>query len=316
MQDFLLLHIIFFAHCLLSSSLTDIPKMPNMIKSIERHFIFGYGSLMCHRSRAITSPSLALKPAIPVVVEHLSRTWSARISHKKNIEKDANIATTEIDGQTAMGIERVRNKKCSGVLIEVDTLELKHFDAREGGYDRVEIDLRHVWGLVDELDGEAHAVLQQASYKRTSSQLKQEVDDSDVETMKVWVYIPQTSLPANRNYPIVQSYVDIIVRGCLEYNTDFVTHFLNTTHGWWYHHNAAADIDQSRTNINDGEFNHFVWVEDRGDPLYVRADMDWSKNMAGLVDQYLKEHLPLAFTKRKPLDLVLSASEKYVEEFD
>ncbi len=288
----------------------------------QRHFIFGYGSLICHRSRAITAPSLASKPAIPVVVEHLSRTWSARVPRQYNMI-DPGMTTTnelEIHGQTAMGIVRAKNTKCSGVLIEVDNIELQHFDIREGGYDRVEIDLIHIWGLNnDDDDKEAHVVLEKAIKKRDSVSIesKKYNDSSDVEDIKVWVYIPRTSLPANKNYPIAQSYVDIILRGCLDYSHNFALHFLNTTQGWWHH-------DYLGTNSNDNvpaaskieELDDFVWVQDRDNPLYVRADIDWSTKMAGLVDHYLETHLPHAFTRRKNLNRILTAAEKYEDEFD
>jgi cation transport regulator ChaC len=317
------LHILLFIHYIVTYSLTNIPEHPKMSthNTLQRHFIFGYGSLMCHRSRAVTAPSLAQKHSIPVVVEHLTRKWSARIHHKK--EKHP-----EIHGQTAMGIELARNKKCSGVLIEVDRAELEYFDIREGGYDRVEIDLSHVWGLDDDeekndvVNVNTHPVLERASHKRNLPTGPNQDKNDDFDMIKVWVYIPRTSLPANQNFPIVQSYVDIILRGCLDYGTNFATYFLNTTDGWW-NHEIISNIDDGQDlshNCRDDnirrELNHFNWVEDRDNPFYVRADMDWSKEKAELVDNYLEDHVPLALMKRKPLDRILGAVERYEEEFD
>ena len=49
-----------------------------------KHYIFGYGSLLCPQTRAISSsPTLAGKDAHPVLVQHLARTWSTRIYHTK-----------------------------------------------------------------------------------------------------------------------------------------------------------------------------------------------------------------------------------------
>lgn len=287
----------------------------------QRHFIFGYGSLICHRSRAVTAPSLASKPAMPVLVEHLARTWSARIPHQKDSTsstgKELKQNTNDIlHGQTAMGIERAWNTKCIGVLIEVDDVELDYFDAREGGYDRVEIDLLHIHGLNDNEDLEdSHVVLEKASHKRKSQSESKTSDSGDLDDVKVWVYIPHLSLPANKNYPIVQSYVDIIMRGCLDYSSNFVAHFLNTTHGWW-HHELGQDKDNIPLDGNAEELDHFVWIEDRENPLYVRADITWSKEQGALLDQYLESHMPLAFTKRRNLDRILGAAEKFEEEFD
>lgn len=333
----------------------------------ERHFIFGYGSLICHRSRAITAPSLMKKPAIPVVVEHLTRTWSARISHTRSKKLETNNRATtnstysamimqgrkddqghNILGQTAMGIEHAKNETCSGVLIEVDEDELEFFDRREGGYDRVEIDLLHVWGLdnydsnqfqeENEKEEELHEVLQHANMKRRASENDMtiggdsdriSVDDSyknhDNSSFKIWVYIPKNPIPPNQNFPIMQSYVDIIFRGCLDYDHHFLTTFLTTTHGWWYHN---EDKSSSAINVSDYDLktygptletqnkDHFTWIEDRDDPFYVRADSIWSKEKGEVVDKYLQNHLPLAFTKRRALDKILVAVEKYEDEFD
>jgi len=292
-----------------------------MNKSNHRQFIFGYGSLICYRSRAITAPSLASKPAIPVIVEHLTRTWSARVPNKNlSFLSSAEIESNETDihGLTAMGIERTKDTKCSGVLIEVDDNELGYFDTREEGYDRIEIDLIHIWeldGNNDEKNKEEHIVLQRASIKRLCGHESNSSGSNDIENIKVWVYVPKVALPANKNYPIAQSYVDIIMRGCLDYSHNFVEHFISTTHGWW-----DQPKNNVKFNITKSEYNEtsdkFMWVEDRNDPLYIRADIDWSKEKAEILDDYLQAHLPYEFTKRKNLDRILSAADKYEDEFD
>ena len=44
-----------------------------------RHYIFGYGSLICTHSRALTAPQNADKVATPVTVRGVERVWSKRI---------------------------------------------------------------------------------------------------------------------------------------------------------------------------------------------------------------------------------------------
>mmetsp|Transcript_848 Transcript_848/g.1323 ORF Transcript_848/g.1323 Transcript_848/m.1323 type:complete len:399 (+) Transcript_848:2-1198(+) len=372
----------------------------------ERHFIFGYGSLICHRSRAITAPSLAEKPAEAVVVQHLTRTWSKRIHHQihyntnntnckksttsvstsasasatsststttrtrtsTNTSTNANARKKRLDdaareltilGQTAMGIERAINKWCNGVLIEVDHLELQSFDRRERGYDRVEINALHIWKADVNNDGDndgdgtnmnnsssssksngddnvhehKHIVLQKASHKRYISSLtykeKRELSQEqrngtanantanvNFDNIKVWVFLPQTNFPANRNFPIVQSYVDVILRGCLDYGNVFLDQFISTTHGW------SKSKTDPRSNLKhdqkqeEEDNDHFIWVEDRDHPLYIRADVEWSSEQGKKLDEYLQESLPLAFGKRKPFTKILCAVEKDEEEFD
>mmetsp|Transcript_2249 Transcript_2249/g.2696 ORF Transcript_2249/g.2696 Transcript_2249/m.2696 type:complete len:303 (+) Transcript_2249:216-1124(+) len=276
--------------------LNNNPEIKTMqsVSLEERHFIFGYGSLICHRSRAITAPSLASRPAEPVVIEHLIRTWTARVPFGKKKRKRT------IHGQTAMGIERANDKKCCGVLIEVDEVELESFDLREAGYDRVQIDLLHIWGLNEEKYNDAHVVLEQACKKRGSSPLNNE----SIDEIKVWVYLPQTCTLASKNFPICQSYVDIILRGCLDYGIEFVNMFLETTHGWWH------------VKTRDAIGNHFIWVDDRRKPFYSRADIDWSTEKSTVIDKFLEDQYPNAFKQRRHLDKILGAIEKDEDEFD
>ncbi len=274
----------------------------------------------------------------------------------------------DILGQTAIGIERAINKRCNGVLIEVDNVELQSFDKRERGYDRVEINALHIWGFdydedddknkdndkdKDGKDDGVHIVLQKASHKRYISSLtykeRKELspeerngngngNGNNFDKIKVWVFLPRMSLPANRNYPIVQSYVDVILRGCLDYGDDFLSQFLNTTQGWssrsCSHHQTqrneitrveekgrgvvgkGEEEEEEEVKVIEEETNNFVWLEDRDHPFYIRADEDWSKKEGKKLDQHLEERLPSAFVQRKPFSKILGAAEKDEEEFD
>ena len=151
-----------------------------------RHFIFGYGSLICPLSRAVTAPSLKDAIAEPTVISHIERTWSARVSkcqvqqqarqqqrrqhHHSNDDDDDSVRdnnndnggdvcdddddddTMMIRGWTPMGVRFRRGAECNGVLIRVDDAELSRFDAREVGYLRRRIDLADVHPHVDDDD--------------------------------------------------------------------------------------------------------------------------------------------------------------------
>lgn len=105
-------------------------------KEQHHHFIFGYGSLICPKSRKISAPSLseADAEAIPVLVTNWKRSWSARAPNHDYGWK----------GQTYMGIQQEEGKCCNGVLIRVNETQLKQLDIREEGYDRVHIDLSEI----------------------------------------------------------------------------------------------------------------------------------------------------------------------------
>lgn len=91
----------------------------------------------------------------------------------------------------------------NGVLLQVDDAELAEFDIRERGYHRVlipalQIDCDH------ELEKDA----------------------------QVWVYIKDSPEPPCHLSPIVQTYVDTVLAGCLEVSEQFAKQFVEHTFGW------------------------------------------------------------------------------------
>eukprot|EP01083_Nonionella_stella_P242936 846993_1 len=112
---------------------------------------------------------------------------------------------------------------------------------------------------------------------------------------KVWVYMPRQGTPANHKFPIYQSYVDIIVRGCMSISEDFTKKFLASTHGWWH----------EDENHHEGPPS-YIWLDDRHAPYYVRADKEWSIEMKHIVDEYLKHSQEEPLQKRINLDNIES----------
>ena len=317
--------------------------------TVIRHFIFGYGSLICPLSRSITAPSLAGVPATPAIVYNLQRTWSARIDGPKH----------HLEGFTAMGVRFRQGHKCSGVLIEVDEEELAQFDVRETGYDRKLIELEHIHKIPDlgfELEDEDHVVFRRGELARrrrsisigdggdidgdrdydlsidndidveTNNNEASETEDQDAfldttldvaedDDVRVWVYLQREHKAADKRYPIHQSYVDIILRGCLSISEGFARSFLDTTHGW-HHHGDGGDICWEETK--DGESlgicasdakaievddDHHTWIEDRHLPLYVRADKKYSNSFGHKIDELVRDHHPEALEKRRRLSV-------------
>jgi hypothetical protein len=183
-------------------------------------FIFGYGSLINSASRNST-PSAPI-PAIPVRVSATFgyiRTWNDRSA----------------SGFTALGLRKPspgeKASTINGVLYAAGGDDMAKFDAREEGYVRVEV-LRN--------DIEA------ASWQRLP------------ETGKIWVYIPVNAngapgvgLPAaDAQFPLVESYIDVVVEGGLEYGEDFARELIETTSDWNYYW------------LNDRELARRPWVRD------------------------------------------------------
>lgn len=78
----------------------------------------------------------------------------------------------------------------------------------------------------------------------------------------IWAYSTENPLFPTKNNPIAQSYVDVIIHGCLEQGEDFALQFVDTTDGW-----------------------NGTWVNDRRSPRYRRAlgDLDYTE-----IDRILK----------------------------
>lgn len=93
----------------------------------------------------------------------------------------------------------------NGVLLEIDDIALAEFDRRERGYQRIQI-------TTDQIE--------------TPNPLPKD------ET--IWVYVKETLEPPCELSPIMQTYVDTVLAGCLNISTQFAQHFIKNTIGWHY----------------------------------------------------------------------------------
>ncbi|MFC3022298.1 gamma-glutamylcyclotransferase family protein [Vibrio zhugei] len=98
----------------------------------------------------------------------------------------------------------------NGVLLEVSNDQLPEFDLRERGYQRMRIPTTAI---------------------RSQHPFDKQQD--------VWVYVTCTHQPPCTKSPIVQSYVDTVLAGCLEVSEEFARHFVAHTKGW--HHPQEKD---------------------------------------------------------------------------
>jgi hypothetical protein len=266
------------------------------------HYIFGYGSLLCPISRAVTVPAMKHRVATPVKVQHLQRMWSFPVVEC---------------GMTFMGVKHFENAECFGVLVPiVNNDELSLLDAREWGYERVRVAHEHV-----------HAIPHLQHYGTYFTRIKQQhnknrnVDDDASQSQSsslpnVWVYVQTAPAPIQVECPIAQSYVDIILRGALSISPDFAKDVILSTRGW----HAQDDIIllQESENLNQEEKGEeqkesspssettastttltVFWVNDRHDPIYVRADVDYSQTHGHEIDALLQQHRPEYYSHRR-----------------
>jgi hypothetical protein len=228
------------------------------------------------------------------MVQNLQRVWAARIDSPSTSNQSRL-------GWTAVGVSIQEGRQCNGVLLPVNDDELRAFDIREKHYKRMLVD----WNLIRKFEGGL-------------------LDDATIQSSDVWVYAQQSTNLANRYFPIPQTYVDVILRGCLSISDEFCTSFVETTQGWWYEPNESSDlmmdtpeaieeatytgeekkIDQGGSlqwDIKD----HLVWIDDRIVPAYHRNDrtmLEWSDNNSRIVDDILRRHAPDAFDKRRKVN--------------
>jgi hypothetical protein len=199
-----------------------------MLPDQPTQFIFGYGSLINSVSRNSTAGKAV--PAIPVRVSAAFgyiRAWDDRST----------------SGFTALGLHKPgpgeKASTINGVLYPVDGDDMAKYDIREQGYARVEVPRDDIEAL---------------SWERLPA------------SGRIWVYVPVKAggepgvgLPlASAQFPLLESYIDVVVEGGLEYGEDFAHELLETTSDWsdfwlndrelarrpWVHDPASSQVDQ------------------------------------------------------------------------
>jgi len=159
----------------------------------QRHFIFGYGSLINSISRAVTGETGV---AVAVKIDGFSRHWS-------KISDDF--------GMSSVVVLADEKGACNGVLVEVEESEFEQFDKRERGYQRVQVDVSKLSFYEDGIDLE-----------------------NGSQEVCVWLYQASEVVPPCTKHPVVFSYLDVILAGCLEYSEAFCEDFVQLTKGWHY----------------------------------------------------------------------------------
>lgn len=166
--------------------------------SNTQQFIFGYGSFIESKTRAMTSPS-ALH-ASPANVVGILRGWFGQVGGVSL-------------SPTYLGAVADASANCNGVIFKVSQEQLEAFDKYETGYQRERIDQSNI----SMLDGSRSA------------------PEGDI-----WFYTNTERRSASPEFPIVQSYVDVCLNGCLEIEAtyplakeaEFAETFLRTSANW------------------------------------------------------------------------------------
>ena len=298
------------------------------------HLIFGYGSLLCPESRQRTAPTVADRVVLPVSIQGIERRWAkasptmrtttlgVEFCEGGDYDNDEYDTDDSHSRHSSSSNSNSANSSggCIGILLPVTTAELRQFDQREIGYDRYAIplsDVRPIPHLISDEDDEdddsimttgtsASAAIYKNTFLDPELQAQMLEYEREGQCPQIWTYVTRHPLAASSDYPIAQSYVDIVLRGCLTISKSFAQEFIQTTKGWDPQGDQerpscsdttttttiATKIMQEKREYDAEEEAGGWWVEDRHNPLYIRADREYSLQHAHMLDQLLQDNLP------------------------
>ena len=201
-------------------------------------YIVGYGSLMETTSKNNTDRTSGENR--PVMIDNYQRGWFAK-------GLSVGLSTTYL------GIVKHSNAHFNGTIFRLATPNtIQNYDKREKYYCRVAVPIASIHPL----------------------------DHHPLPKGQFWIYEikPEFMAEPSEKYPIVESYVDIFLSGCLEIEkkfhlNDFIAECINTTTDWSPH-----------------------WVNDR---IYPRRPFVFEPN-ALTIDKALADKLPQIFNQIKP----------------
>ncbi len=165
-----------------------------------RNYVIGYGSLMNISSLRRTLPQVTYIE--PIYLSNYTRSWNAIENQKHSLST------------TYLGVNREKNKKINCIIFEVSESLLDTLDLREFLYTRESVNITDIEFI--------------------KSQINPTTND------KVWIYVTKNPQKPNSHFPIIQSYVDVCISGCLELENqfsiqNFANTFVTTTQNWSKH---------------------------------------------------------------------------------
>jgi hypothetical protein len=223
-------------------------SIPVSVNCDEYDYIFGFGSIMnttTHTPWLQTSEKGSSNrnnqtsfrsSVLPGVVATLTKEFG--------YERRWNFRSPT--GFTALGVSKADSihsaSDINGVLFQVPHAMIPGFDRREVGYERLRIPLDFL--RFDPQSG--HDV---ANNEDHDSPLlcHQQLNTNS----RLWLYVPlpSSSKPADENHPLLQSYVDTVLQGCLSWGgEEMADTFIQTTGGW------------STYFLNDTPFSRRPWL--------------------------------------------------------
>ena len=194
----------------------------------ESDFVFGFGSLFDDKSR-LSSMSTGCRAALLVDLENCGfvRAWCFR----------------SVTGFTAIGGKPVpkgtATPPISGVIFPAGG-DLQSLDLRERGYHRVEVPRDQIRIVECERNGTCDCTAHcpgcgACLVNAFAAWLRGERHPFGAAEPRVWVYLPNAEQikPASAGFPMCQTYIDVVLNGCLAWGgEEMAAEWCRTTEGW------------------------------------------------------------------------------------
>jgi len=196
----------------------------------DSDYIFGFGSIINVATHApwissgdaagecSSASSLPGRPAVVSARMGYQRGWNFRSNTGftalgiRRVVVNTSATTEDADSALPAAEEQVASD-INGVLFRIRHSVLADFDRREVGYDRVQIPFDCI-----DFPPLTEAV---------------ECIDNIPSDARLWVYVPRDVLPADEDHPVLQSYVDTVMQGCLFWGGEAMAEtFVRTTTDW------------------------------------------------------------------------------------
>eukprot|EP00483_Globobulimina_turgida_P011628 UN11650 len=208
-------------------------------RNIEKaHYIFGFGSLINTRSRNNTCKTF---DAYPIRLHNYKRRWN------------------RLEGPTQpwMGIIPIKGCTVNGVVFKANETMIKAFDARElkWGYQRKQICIENIELLTDKITlNHKNDVIEtyELPFLHQQENNKMDINSDEYKNLRL----------------NPQCYIDIVLKGCMEYGEEFAKEFIRTMFDWRY-----------------------KWKLNRCDPNH-RAGWNLTNNECQYIDKMMKKNIP------------------------
>lgn len=233
----------------------------------QRVWLFGYGYLMSEDSRWRLRQGARVRvqgEAFPAALRRITRGWYHPARLPEHMKSNASIPAYQSLGAVEDGAP---SSRCVGVVFSISTAELAVLDEREVGYRRTPVS----WSCVEAKDALGST-------------------QAEAGSGLLFCYLLTYRGAPSPEYPLLQSYIDLLLAACAEISEAFALEFVRTTDAWPVGDCAEAAPSSGRAGC---------YLDDRAAPGYIRWSLA-AQAQAAQWDALLEEEVPGLLSSRQP----------------